>query len=127
MANPYKIGGTVLILISIAISIGSYKKFMTFKYGKIVEVDVLEIPIPCEYSNKHSKAFFRFSYNGKKHTKNIKGKYCQILKKEKTIKLKTNSDHSVFVYLDENLTMNYVAIISLFLIGSFFLIKKTKE
>ena len=114
-------------MISIAISISSYKKFDTIQNGKIVVVNVIDVPISCELSNRTIKSYFRFSYDGKEHTKNIKGKYCDVLKKEKQIKLKTNSDNSVFVFLDENLMMQYITIISLLGIGSFFLIKKNKK
>ncbi len=123
----YKIFGIILIGISVAICVSSYKKFNTIYNGKEVEVRIIDVPVSCEVSNRTLKSYFRFSYKGKEYTKNIKGKYCDILKKAKILKLKTNSDNSVFVFKDEQLTMQYITIISLFLIGILFLLKKNKK
>lgn len=123
----YKIFGAVLILISIAISINSYEKFAAINNGKEIEVTVIDIPVSCKASNSSLKAYFKFRYNGNDYTKMIKGKYCDILKPNMLIKLKTNGEKSVFVYLEENLTMQYITVISLLLIGILFLFKKNKN
>ena len=122
----YKIFGIILLGISIAISFNSYKKFDAIHNGKEVEVTIINIPISCEVSNKTLKPYFRFSYNQKQYTKNIEGKYCNTLKQMKTLKLKTNSDNSIFVYIDENLTIQYITILLLAFIGILFLLKNNK-
>ncbi|WP_417872682.1 hypothetical protein [Xanthomarina gelatinilytica] len=123
----YKIGGALLILISLAICINSYKKFDAIQNGKEVEVRVIDVPVSCEVSNRTLKSYFRFEYNDKEYTKNIKGEYCDILKRAKTINLKTNTDNSVFVYPNEKLTMQYITVFSLLIIGIVFLFKKSKK
>ncbi|TYA74819.1 hypothetical protein [Seonamhaeicola marinus] len=121
-----KISALILVFIALAITINSYKKFNTIHKGKEVEVVIVNIPVSCDVSNKNLKPYFKFSYNGKVYIKNIKGEYCDILKKTKTLKLKTNSDNSVFVYLDESLIMEYVAVIFLLLISVFLLKNQQK-
>ncbi len=122
----YKIGGVILILISFVISFNNYKKFDALHNGKEVEVIITNIPVSCEVSNKSLKPYFKFSYNQRIYTKNIEGKYCDILKNTRTLKLKTNFDNSIFVYTDETLIMDYITIIILLLIGILFLLKKEK-
>jgi predicted protein tyrosine phosphatase len=100
---------------------------MTFKSGKVVDVEVIEIPISCKHSSRGAKAYFVFTYNGKKHSKNLNKKYCEILENKKIIQLKTNSDYSVFVYLDESFTIEFISIFLLLIIGIVFIFKKIEE
>lgn len=120
----YRIFGIILILISFAISFNSYEKFLAIHNGNEIIVTVTDIPVSCKVSNKTLKAYFRFEYNGKSYTKMIKGKYCNSLKINKKITLKTNNNNSIFVYPEERLTMQYISIIVLFLVGLISLIKK---
>ncbi|WP_146250823.1 hypothetical protein [Nonlabens dokdonensis] len=122
----YKMGGILLILISISTSFNSYKKYDAIFYGRDVIVPVLDIPISCKSSNKSVKAYFTFIYNGIEYSKNIKGEYCGLLERNKTVKLKINSDNSVFVYPNEKMTMQIISIVILFIIGILFLLKQNE-
>ncbi len=109
------------------IAISSFEKMSVIHNGMEIEVMVIDIPVPCKKSNKALKAYFKFKYKNKIYSKNIKGKYCQTLKKNKIIRLKTNSNGSTFVYPDENLLIQYISIVILFFVGVLFLLKKNKE
>jgi hypothetical protein len=128
MKNPLKTAGVLIIIITLLMSIGDYKKIKALKYGKIVEVSVIEMPFSCnKTNNRFSTAFFKFIYNGNTHTKKLNRKYCEILENKKTIQLKTNSDHSVFVYLDEDFTFQYLSNFSLIIIGIVLIFKKSEK
>ncbi len=123
----YKVSGIILIAISIIISIGGVMDYKTMKTGKIVKVEVLEVLTSCNERNRTKSPSFRFIFKNKTHTKNIKGKYCNIIKAGAVIELKTNSDNTIFLYPNENILLDNLANVGLFLVGFLFLFKKEKN
>lgn len=123
----YKVLGTILIVISLIISIGAIKDFKTMNSGKIVEVEVLKVLTSCRISNSSLSPRFRFLFKNKTYTKNIKGKYCDIIRAGVRIELKTNKDNTVFLYPNENILLDNIANVVLFIIGILFLFKKEKD
>lgn len=118
----------ILCISAIVLIFNSYEKLETLRSGNVVEVSVIDVPVTCEESRRRNKAYFRFEYKNKIYTKKIKGKkYCETIVKNSTIKLKTNKDNSHFVYTDENIKTEIMAIVLLFLIGSVCLYKSLKN
>jgi hypothetical protein len=102
MKRVLSVGGVIIILISFLLLYRSIIKKNIELFGKEVIVEVIDVPISCDISNKNLKAFFRFQYNNKVYTKNLKNEYCEIVKTNKKLKLKTNSDNTIFIYIDED-------------------------
>jgi hypothetical protein len=102
MKRVLSVGGVIIILISFLLLYRNIIKKNIELFGKEVIVEVIDVPISCDISNKNLKAFFRFQYNNKIYTKNLKNKYCELVKTNKTLKLKTNSDNTIFIYIDED-------------------------
>lgn len=123
----YKILGVIIVLLSIIFSIGVYKKLDTLNNGEKITVYVIDIPRPCKNAYKSFKPYFRFSYNDRVFTKNIKGDYCRTLAKGDEVTLITNSDNSFFVYPNENFKPDIVAIILFYAFGLFLFFKKMKK
>ena len=121
------LGGCIIIAISIALLFNTVEKKSVELNGEEIEVRIVDIPVSCSTSSKELKAFFRFEYKGKIHSKNIKDKYCQILKDSRVIKLKTNSDNSVFIFVDENINKEFIFKIVLLIIGLLICYKGIKK
>lgn len=102
MKRVLSVGSVIIILISLLLLYRNIVKKNIELFGKEVIVEVIDVPISCDISNKNLKAFFRFQYNNKIYTKNLKNKYCELVKTNKTLKLKTNSDNTIFIYIDED-------------------------
>jgi hypothetical protein len=123
----YKILGVIIVLLSIIFSIGVYKKIDTLNNGEKITAYVIDIPRPCKNAYKSFKPYFRFSYNDRVFTKNIKGDYCRTLAKGDEIMLITKSGSSFFVYPNENFKSEVVVIILFYAFGLFLFFKKQKK
>lgn len=119
--------GVLIVIISIFLLIKNFEKLSVYTHGKEVKVDVVDIPISCDTSNKNLKAFFRFKYKDNIYSKRIVGKYCDLLKNTKTLSLKTNSDNTIFVYQDEGICSELYSNIVLMFIGIFIIYKGFKK
>lgn len=120
----YRLFGLILLAIAFAISVNSYEKFNIINNGEVVIVRVIGIPVSCEVSSNTLKPYFKFYYKGKEYSKNLKGEYCDTLKPDGILELKTNQKEKTFVYLNESLTKQYISIIVLILIGLVFILKR---
>lgn len=109
MNRALVIGSFLITIISIVLLWRTIEKKHILLNGKEIEVRIVEIPVSCTTSSKELKAFFRFEYNNEKYTKNIKGSYCQTLKIGHFVKLKTNSENSIFVFTDENINTEFIS------------------
>lgn len=119
-------GGIIIIVISLIISYNNIKQKNTELYGKLVSVEIIDIPITCEISSKRIKAFFKFRYNNKIYSKNLKDEYCEVVKTNRSIKLKTNSDNTIFIYPNENINQEILSNILLFAFGCLIFYKSRK-
>ncbi len=119
-------GGIIIIVISLVISYNNIKQKNTELYGKLVSVEIIDIPITCEISSKRIKAFFKFRYNNKIYSKNLKDEYCEVVKTNRTIKLKTNSDNTIFIYPNENINQEILSNILLLAFGCLIFYKSRK-
>jgi len=87
-----------------------FDKFLVLKSGKEVAVVVTDIPVTCKISNKTLHTYFEFLCNGKRYTKNLNGAYCSSILVGGKLKLKTNEDETIFLFLDENISPNLYAL-----------------
>jgi hypothetical protein len=127
MKRIYFFGGIFLCVITVAIAFKDKEKFLLLTKGEIIEVTVLDIPVPCDLRNRKIKPFFRFEYDNKIYSKNLKNEYCESLVRSESILLKTNKEKSLFIYTDESITGNLGASIVLFLVGIFLVFKGSKK
>lgn len=95
------------------------KKIETFKYGYDVEVKVQYVP-NCITSKAHYS--IKFEFENRIYAKQIGVLSCKELNEGDILKLKTNQDHSVFLYQYENPYKDLYSLIILSLIGIGFII-----
>lgn len=126
MKKVLTFGGVIIIIISLSLLYNSIRKKSVEFYGQEIKVSVIDIPISCDVSSKDLKAFFRFLYKNKTYSKNLKDKYCELVKTNKTINLKTNSDNSIFIYVDENVNKELFFNAILLIIGVLIYYKSIK-
>jgi hypothetical protein len=119
--------GKILILVSIILFIGIYKKINIYFNGELVEVKVTEIPISCDISTKSLKPHFKFYFKNNTYSKNLKGDYCKNVNVNDVIKLKTNKDYSSFIYPDEKFAFQTVSAFILIIFGIFMTLKKRRR
>lgn len=121
------IAGILIVIISVFLLTKNIEKISVYTHGREVKVEVVDIPISCDVSNKSLKAFFRFKYKDNIYSKRIEGEYCDLLKNAKTIKLKTNSDNTIFVYINESVYSEFYFNFILLFIGIFIIYKGFKK
>lgn len=127
MNRALAIGGGLIVIISIIGLFRIIEKKEIQLNGKEIEVRIVDIPVSCKESSKWLKPYFKFEYNNKKYSKNIKGKYCKILENSRIIILKTNSDNSIFIFPDENINRELIWGIILLVIGGLCCFKGLKK
>lgn len=110
-------GGFLVLIISVILLWKTIEKKNILLNGIEIEARVVDIPVSCETSSKNLKPFFRFEYNNKEYTKNIKGSYCKTLEIGRLVKLKTNTENSIFVFTDENINKEFIFGFVLLLLG----------
>lgn len=115
-------GGILLIVISFLGFVKNYKKKDVLLKGEEVSVAIVSYQ---PYSGK-IKGSFKFQYNGKRYSKDLKGEFNQEVKNNRTIKLITNSDNSIFIHPDENIEREMISIAILFLLGIIIIYKGVK-
>lgn len=120
-------GGIFISLIAIFITIKDKEKISLLSNGQIIEVEIIDVPVSCKGRNRKIKPFFRFKYDDKIYSKNLKDNYCESILKSTNIFLKTNVNKTLFVYTDENITKNLFGSTILFLIGLVFIFKGVKS
>lgn len=127
MKRFYLFGGIIICVISIGIGIKNKEKISVITSGQIIEVEIVDVPVPCNLRNRKIKPFFRFIYKNRIYSKNLKDEYCDSIVDGEIISLKTNSSENIFVFTNETLTSQLVYSGVLFIIGLFFIYKDIKE
>lgn len=120
-------GGIIIIVISLITLKYNLDKVNVYNFGKEVMVDIIDIPVPCNTSNKSVRPFFRFKHNNKIYSKNFEGNYCDFLKTNKSLILKTNDKNTIFVYPDERVYSEFYLNIIFIPIGGFISYKGFKK
>jgi len=115
-------GGILLIVISFLGFVKNYKKKDVLLKGEEVSVAIVSYQ---PYSGK-IKGSFKFQYNGKRYSKDLKSEFNQEVKNNRTIKLITNSDNSIFIHPNENIEREMISIVILFLLGIIVIYKGVK-
>lgn len=119
MKKLFFLGGIALCFISILVAFTNKDKIELFKTGENIVVRVVDIPLPCHLRSRKIRPYFKFEYQNKVYSKNLKDHYCDSLRIGDTIRLKTNKERSLFVFTDEKLFSNFYACGALFLLGGF--------
>jgi len=78
-----------------------YDDLEVLNNGREVVVNILDVPTRCGEGSRTNKAYFKFSYQGKVHSKNFKGMHCNEVQAGKEFTLLSNTDYSTFVFKDE--------------------------
>jgi hypothetical protein len=115
MIRFYIISGVLIVIGSFFFVIDDLGKVDTFRNGKIIKVRVINVP-NCISGKRHY--YFKFEYNGKTHSKDVGAKFCDELKVNSFIDLKTNDEQTVFLYPKENPFSEIVSGAILFFFGS---------
>ena len=113
------ISGLIFIVGSLFLLPYKLKKIDTYKYGYDVEVKVNFVP-NCITSNAHYN--IQFEFQDKIYAKQIGVLTCRELSVGDLLKLKTNRDHSVFLYQYENPYFDLQSLVILGLMGLGFII-----
>jgi hypothetical protein len=116
MKTFYKISGILFVFGCIFFLKYNFQELKTYKTGYIVEAKVVFVPV-CLTTRGHYN--IKFIVNGNIYAKEIGTILCKELKIGQTIRLKTNSENSVFLYENENPYKNMFSSILLFLFGIF--------
>jgi hypothetical protein len=124
MKTVLKIGSVLIIIISLVLIPRVFEEFDTKKNGALTNVIVFSVPISCEISSKHIKAYFEFYIENKKYSKNFNG-HCDLKPGDK-IKLITNNDNSIFLFEDENPIYKIISILLIFIFGIICFFKSCK-
>ena len=114
--NFVKVGGFVILIIAIVLFFRNWEKFQLLKNGEQIEVSVFEIPVNCDLGPSKISPYFKFVFEEKIYTKKISKNYCQ-LKKNSKVQLLTNDERSLFVFKDESITSELVALCIMFIVG----------
>jgi hypothetical protein len=113
------ISGLIFIVGSFSLLPYQLKKIDTYKYGHEVEVKINYVP-NCLTSNTHYN--IKFEFEDKIYAKEIGVLPCRSINAGDILKLKTNGDHSVFLYQNENPYLDLQSNILLGLMGLGFMI-----
>jgi len=116
MKTFYKISGIIFIICPLLLFVFNFKEIKTYKNGIVIDAIVVFVP-NCLTTKAHYN--FQFRYEGKIYAKQIGVLTCRQLKEGSVIKLKTNANHTVFLYLNENPFKNSVSFFILNLFGLF--------
>lgn len=108
-------GSLFLIIISLWGLWNTSEKKDVLLNGKEIEVLVTEAPTSCNYRRRPT---FKFKYDNTIHIKNA-WKYCKTLNRGDVIKLKTNTENSIFVFTDEKIKTEIIACYFLLFSGIF--------
>lgn len=112
--NKILIFGSLFLIVISSFGIwNTSKKKEVLLNGKEIEVLVTDAPFSCNYRRKPS---FKFEYDNITYSKHA-WKYCKTLKRGDIIKLKTNSEHSIFVFPDEKIKTEIIACYFLLFLG----------
>ena len=117
-----------IILIGIAVCIGynTWTKQQVFEHGITVTARVVDVPIDCNSGRRIAKPHFRFYLEGKVYTKRLNDNYCKSIAIAPYIDLKTNTDRTVFVYIDETFKGEYIALVIILIIAGLCFVKSLK-
>jgi len=113
------ISGLIFIAGSFFLLPHQLKNIDTYKYGYDVEVKVQFVP-NCITTKAHYN--IQFEFEGKIYSKQIGVLSCKELNVGDLLRLKTNRDHSVFLYQYENPYHDLQALIILAIMGLGFII-----
>ncbi len=110
----YKIAGVLIVVGSFFFVRYDLSKVDTFRNGEIIQVHVIQVP-NCISGKRHY--YFKFEYNGKIHSKDVGGKFCDELKEDSYIDMRVNEEQTVFLYPKENPFIDMAAGAILFSFG----------
>jgi hypothetical protein len=79
-----------------------YDNLDAFNNGREVTVRIVDVPTRCGEGSRTNKAYFMFTHLGKIHRKNFRGMHCEEIQTGRVFTLLTDSDHSHFVFKDED-------------------------
>jgi hypothetical protein len=120
----YLISGLLFTFGSLIIIKYQLPAIETYKTGNLIEAKVLYVP-NCITTKIHYN--MKFEYNDNIYAKEIGGLRCKELNVGETLKLKTNSNNSVFLYENENPYSNLISSFVLLGFGLFLLILGLKK
>ncbi|MBE99124.1 MAG: hypothetical protein CMP77_03985 [Flavobacterium sp.] len=106
--------GFVILMLWIASL--KYEQYKLVDEGYRVQVQVIDVPRRCGTGTRRSKPYFRFHYRGIEYRKDFNGQHCNEIRPGKTLILRTNKEHSVFVFEDEEVGYDVAAMLGLALL-----------
>ena len=124
MDKMLKYASILIILISFVSFYRTFQEYKVLNYGNKVTVSVVSVPISCSESSKISKAYFTFYFNEKKQSKRLEGR-CSINVGDK-INLITNNSKDIFLFEDENVYLEFLAGLLIFVFGIYCYYKACK-
>lgn len=113
------IASLILLILGISGLISNLNLQKIQEGNKRVWVTILDVPEDCDdYDSYRDSPHFRFALDGRVYYKDIIAEYCNKLKKNDTLLLKTNDDYSGFLFENEDVSSEVVACIAIMAAGA---------
>lgn len=114
----------ILILMGVIPLRNKFEEFEVQKRGKLITVQITEVPVPFGCKNKY---FIKFNYANKRYLKQVGCSFAENHKAGESVQFKHTDGTNIFLFPNENVVKEFLASGTLLLIGFSFIIYSLKN